>query len=136
MTDKSMTDIDLARLRRAVDRPLLYVAGPMTTSGNPYDNVRVGALAGQRAFDLGWAPFVPHLSAISAMITGRHDWDEALEYDYAVLRRCDAMLLLPGASRGAEAEERLALHEGIWIFHGLVDLPSAQSFLDGTWEVQ
>lgn len=131
-----MIDRNYDRWERAKARPTIYVAGPMTSSGNPYDNVRLGAVAGQRAYDLGWAPFVPHLSAISAMITGRHDWEEALEYDYVWVARSEALLLLPGHSLGASAEVDLAQYLKIPVFAGLSDLPTAEAFRSGVWRVQ
>lgn len=125
-----------ARWERAKNRPLLYVAGPMTSSGNPYLNVREGVLAGRRAAHLGWVPFIPHLSAVGAMIDGHADWEEALEYDYAIIQRAAALLLLPGPSLGAEAELDLAAYLGLPVFGGVHDLPTAAAFIDGTWGVQ
>ena len=82
--------------------PLIYVAGPYTRP-DPQTNTRKAIFAAQRLVEFGYAVFVPHLF---------HHWDEFIPGPYkqwmrlgmAVLERCDALVLLPGYSPGAEAE--------------------------------
>lgn len=80
----------------------VYVAGPMTI-GDQLVNTKRGIEAAERLFNLGFVPFVPHLGSFWHMMYS-HTWDEWLEYDERWLERCDAVLRLPGESRGADRE--------------------------------
>jgi hypothetical protein len=133
--NNDLTDLDWKILNAAEERPLLYIAGPMTTHGHPYMNVRNGILAGQKAFELGWAPIVPHLSAFWEISTGDAGHSRWLELDFAYLRSVEAGLFLPEweQSKGASAEHRLLTHWRRPRFYGFDDLPSAEEFLLGDY---
>jgi len=94
----------------------VYVAGPYTS--DPDANVRRAIGAGQRIRDeLGALPFVPHLFHLwDAMIP--NDYRFWMEMDFAWLRKCDALLRLPGESSGADEEVALAESLGLPVFHG------------------
>lgn len=98
-------------------RPLLYVAGPMTTGADHYRNVGLGMSAGLFAFYLGWAPFIPHMDAFLQMALGFSgdlpiSYEEWMELDFVYLRASQALLRQEGASGGADREVELALALG------------------------
>lgn len=75
-------------------KPLLYIAGPMTSEGNPYYNIKTAVEAAQYAKSLGWAVCIPHLDCLAAMITGPTNYS-VLDNDFNLLYRCSAILILP-----------------------------------------
>lgn len=111
---------------RAKSRPRVYIAGPMLSSGDPYQNIGIGIRAGALAWDKGWTPYIPHQDALWSICLGfgdrpAIDW---LEYDLGHLYRCDAVVRLPGVSAGATVEEDFAEKHGIQVFYGIENLPT------------
>ncbi len=104
-------------------RQKIYVAGPYT-KGNVEQNVDNAIEAANIIADLGFAPFVPHLT---------HFWEERfprpyafwLELDNEFLPCCDAVLRLPGESTGADKEVELAKSLGIPVFESIDELMDA-----------
>lgn len=102
----------------------IYVAGPITI-GNQYINCYRGIKAGNILMNLGFAPFVPQLSAFQEMVDGERapTYDNWLSYDMEWIRSCDALYRLDGKSKGASREVRFAKKLGIPVFyekkHGL-----------------
>lgn len=94
-------------------RSRIYVAGPMTGSGNPYANIWRGLDVAMTLIDRGYAPYVPHLTCILEMTQGQRDRDTWLALDKAFLLTCDALLRLPGHSPGADEEVQWATDAGI-----------------------
>lgn len=86
---------------------LIFVASPYSI-GNKSRNVGNSMIAGNEILKKGHTPFLPLLS---------HYWDciypkpESVWYaiDRVTLSRCDAVLRLPGESKGADSEVELAL---------------------------
>lgn len=104
-------------------RPVVYIAGPMTSEGHPYVNIGDAIEVGETAYERGWAPFVPHLDALSSMVTGNKDIKRYLDTDFAVLARCDALCVLPykveekdGMRSGTSLELDLAEELGIPVY--------------------
>ena len=99
---------------------LIYIAGPFT-NGDQIVNVRNACLIGDEILKLGHYPFVPHLSALWHAISpkGYRQW---LEIDSVILAHCDALLRLPGESKGADLEVELAKILGIKIFYDLGEI--------------
>ncbi len=93
----------------------IYVAGPYT-GGDPVLNTRKAIEAGEQLRALGFVPFIPHLTHLWHLISP-HDIDYWYEYDNEWIRKCDALLRLPGKSKGADAEVALALELGIPVFN-------------------
>lgn len=100
-------------------RTKVYVAGPITTSGNVFDNVHRGILAGDRLLRAGYAPYVPHLNCAWETVTGARDYELWLRLDMDFLDVCDVLLRLPGDSRGADREVARAIERGIPVFYGI-----------------
>lgn len=93
-------------------RPLVYVAGPYTCP-DPDANV-ARAIETAEALEASGevSALVPHLSHLWET-HAHHEPEFWYDYDLALLARCDAMLLLPGASRGTSIERRYAEERGI-----------------------
>ncbi len=98
----------------------VYVAGPYT-SGDPCVNTRDAIAAGNLLLDAGYAPFVPHLSHFWHTCTPRtyEDW-MALDLAWVVV--ADALLRLPGPSKGADREVAAAIGAGVPVFYSIQDL--------------
>lgn len=98
----------------------IYVAGPYS-GGDPVINTRNAVLEGEALRVYGFVPFIPHLTHLWHLISPR-DIDFWYAYDNEWIKKCDALLRLPGESKGADAEVELALKLGIPIFHSIYEL--------------
>lgn len=103
----------------------VYVAGPYT-KGDVAVNVRNALEAANRLADMGYMPFVPHLSHFWHILFPR-PYEFWCELDNVFLPHCDALLRLPGESSGAEKEMLLAASLGIPVFHSIESLHSAST---------
>ena len=58
---------------------------------------------------------------------GDEAWEE-IQYPVAhrLLEKCDAVLRLPGASKGADEDVRVATERGLKIYYRLEDVPNAE----------
>jgi len=98
-------------------RTRVYVSGPITI-GDPEENMQAGIAAGQELLEAGYAPLVPHLSVQWAK-THDNAWEEWIDMDLAWVALADAVLRIPGESRGAEVEVAHAETLGIPVFYSL-----------------
>lgn len=94
---------------------LVYIAGPYTHP-DPVDNTRIAMEVADQIMNSGHAiPFIPHLTLFWHMHQPRPiaEW---YAYDLEILGRCDALLRIPGASTGADAEVMFAMqrHIPVW----------------------
>lgn len=95
----------------------VYVAGPY--SGGQTDlNVREAILAGERLAKYGHTPYIPHLSILWNMMTP-HSYEFWMEQTGAWLELCDALVVLPGDSPGAESEVEHAKNLDIPVYQGV-----------------
>lgn len=92
----------------------VYVAGPYTL-GDPVLNVRRAVQAANELFDAGHAPYVPHLTHLWHTISPR-PFDDWMRLDLDWLPVCDAVVRLPGNSRGADMETSAARDYNIPVF--------------------
>jgi hypothetical protein len=98
----------------------VYVAGPYT-KGDVAVNVKNAIEAADKLAQLGFAPYVPHLVHLWHMMYPQsYDFWCRLDNEFVVL--CDAVLLLPGESAGAEAEVALAERSCIPVFKSIQEL--------------
>lgn len=83
--------------------PLIFIAGPLESSGSMLRNVSDACAAGAQIMDIGAIPVIPHLSAYADALYPRERaaW---LRLGLALLERCDACYRVPGSSVGADAE--------------------------------
>ena len=98
----------------------IYVAGPLTKP-DPVVNTRKAIEAGDALMQRGYAVFIPHLTLFWHLVVP-HPWEIWLEHDIEWLSACDAVLLLPGESRGAERECAEAARLGIPVYRRFEDL--------------
>lgn len=98
----------------------VYVAGPYT-KGDVAQNVAKAIRAANDLVNLGFYPFVPHLTHFWHLICERpyEDW---LRLDLAWIEDCHVILRLPGESSGADGEERFAAKKGIPVVHSIEEL--------------
>jgi hypothetical protein len=108
-------------------KPLVYVAGPIT--GNPFGCVRAAIPAWRWLREHGAVPISPQLSVLHEMIDpeGYEAW---MEHDLDLIDRCDALVRLPGESKGADSQVCFAGTRGIPVFH---DLDGQLSVWIWTW---
>lgn len=97
--------------------PKIYVAGPYTL-GDVAVNVRAAIDAANQLLALGFIPFVPHLSHFWHMIA-HHPYEDWIRYDLQWLEACDAVLRLPGESKGADLEVKRAGELHIPVYPGI-----------------
>jgi hypothetical protein len=83
-------------------QPLVYIAGPYTHP-DPVTNTRRMVRIADALIPLGVTPLVPHMTLLWHMMRPR-SYDFWLDYDLQLVERCDALLRVPGNSRGADAE--------------------------------
>lgn len=98
----------------------VYVAGPYT-QGDPVLNVRAAVAAADELLNLGLVPFVPHLSHLWHTISPK-PYDAWIRLDLYWLRKCDALLRLPGPSHGADAEVAYAVDLGIPVYYSVAEV--------------
>lgn len=102
----------------------VYIAGPLS-KGDLGHNIAQAIRAADRLMALGCAPYVPHLTVywqiMSAMTGGVKfdDYDHWLRLDFAWLGVSDALLRLPGESKGADMEIDEARRLGIPVFYSM-----------------
>lgn len=102
-------------------KPLVYLAGPI--SSDPLGHTHEAIGIADNLLAKGFVPFVPHLSVLWQMIKPKQH-AEWLEMDFEILRRCDALLRIPGESIGADMEVVFAKENGIpvmWTIESLLD---------------
>lgn len=105
----------------------IYVAGPITGSGNKLQNavnaIEVAEqLMGSQIPGVRVWPLVPHLGVFWEIFKQKPaaEWQA---WDDAWLRKCDALVRLPGASPGSDHEVALAREIGIPVFKATPSLP-------------
>ena len=92
----------------------VYVAGPYT--GNEEANVVRALDAATVLLRAGLFPYVPHLSHFWEDLHPHH-YEVWMALDFGWVRRSDAVLRLPGESKGADREVALASSLGLPVFH-------------------
>lgn len=96
-------------------RPLVYVAGPIT-SPEPMANAHRALALGGTLLRTGLVvPFVPHVTCLWQMVDP-HSYETWMAYDFEVIHRCDALLRMDGESPGADREVALALDLRLPVF--------------------
>ncbi|MDD5510861.1 MAG: DUF4406 domain-containing protein [Dehalococcoidales bacterium] len=98
---------------------LVYIAGPY--SSDPEPNTKNALAVAEKVLAAGMIPFVPHLSHYWHLLY-EHDWETWLRIDAEVLLRCDAVLRIPGESKGADLEIETAKIKWIPVFYDIESL--------------
>ena len=103
---------------------LVYIAGPYTGDGSPEAaerNVRAAIDAQAQLLDAGVLAIVPHLSHYAHAVCPR-SYEAWMTLDLALVDRCDAVLRLPGESRGADDEVLRAQEDGTMVLYSVEDV--------------
>jgi hypothetical protein len=95
-------------------KPRIYIAGPYTR-GDVAINVRRAVEIATSLVDQGYAVYLPHLTHFWHLISP-HEYQYWLDIDHQWLPLCDAVLRIPGESRGADKEADLATSLGIPVY--------------------
>ncbi len=71
---------------------------------------------------------LPLIHLAGSTQTGDEAWQE-IQYpvSHALLEKCDAVLRIEGASKGADEDVRIAKERGLTIYYSLEDIPNAKS---------
>lgn len=101
----------------------IYVAGPISLGDQPV-NIRQGIDAGLELLRRGFAPYIPHLDFLLRLIDPI-PWERCLQWDEQWILKCDALLRLPGESKGADREVVFALQHGIPVYYSIEALGRA-----------
>lgn len=101
-------------------KPKIYLASPYTI-GDVAENVRTQIDMGSVLMDHGFTPHIPLLSHFQHLVIPRpyKDW---IANDLEWLPVCDAVLRLPGESKGADIEVARAKELDIPVFYQLFDV--------------
>ena len=123
-----------ARRRRGRDRSMILIAGPYR-SGTGDDpglmarNLRRLEHAAWPLFRAGHLPVIGEWVALPVLRAAGGTLDsplaEMIMYPTArrLIERCDAILRLPGDSRGADLDVAQARERGIPVYHDLAEVP-------------
>lgn len=111
---------------------VIYVSGPIT-DGMRYPKRKMMLKHVLRAIGIGitlikagYAPIIPHLD----WLFGWHKrgksltWEDFLNWDLAVIEKCDAVYRIPGKSKGADIEVAFAKKHKKPIFYSIKQLKS------------
>ena len=104
-------------------RTRIYVAGPISV-GDIDAHVKKAIDVGNLLIEKGYAPFVPHLDIFAdrAGLAGTHRYECSLEVDFSFISVCDALLRLPGYSKGADREVHWAKSIGVPVYYTVEEL--------------
>jgi nucleoside 2-deoxyribosyltransferase len=103
-------------------RSHIYVAGPIGPDAvKMKENATIAIRHANNLRDLGFHPFVPHLCVWWHEITPR-ELESWMEFDFAWLQRCDAVLRITGHSPGSDREVEFARSNNIPVFFSIGDL--------------
>lgn len=106
-------------------RTRVYVCGPLTT-GNTLINVRNAIHTATLLLKRGYAPYLPHLTALWEIASPEEfTYEDWMSLDCEWLGACDVLLRLPGDSPGSDREVTLAMKMGISVFLSLDTLFAA-----------
>lgn len=104
-------------------RTRVYIAGPITGSGNLLCNLGHAIRAFGMLLNRGYAPYLPHLTCFAeitlAAMEEKFSYEDWLALDEEYLTACDAVLRLEGESNGAEREVALARKLGITVYYSV-----------------
>jgi hypothetical protein len=99
----------------------VYISGPLTTSGSVGANVRAAVDAGTAVQDAGHAAYIPHLNYFGWEVIHPRPYEYWIAGDLAWVAVCDALIRLPGRSKGANREVQEALKHNIPVYYSVAE---------------
>lgn len=107
---------------------LVYLAGPLT-KGDVTENVRRAMIVGTNLLMAGYDVIIPHLNMFLQRFWEEEDheakdwgYDEFMEWDYALLRKCDVLFRMVGDSPGSDMEVAYSKGQGKPIVYSIKEL--------------
>lgn len=110
-----------AKLLHPQHKPLVYISSPYSIGDkerNVIDSLSVASVLRDSGKVIPFAPLLTHYWDLH--FPAPYDTWLAMDLDW--VRRCDALLRLPGLSSGADIEEARARYWGKEIFHNVDEL--------------
>lgn len=106
---------------------IIYISGPYRDGRGEYyvhQNIQVARTFALEVWRLGGVALCPHLNTVFFGGVDGMDDDVWLKGDLALLRRCDAILMITGwqYSRGAKTELRYATERGMSVLFSLEEV--------------
>lgn len=98
----------------------IFIAGPYTLN-DVAKNVKNSMDIANELINAGYAPFCPHLTHF-LHINNWQPYKKWLAIDLVFLEKCDAVLRIPGKSKGADGEVRRAKKLKIPVFYSINEL--------------
>jgi len=110
---------------------LVYIAGPL--SKGPLEmNIRNAVSVGRTLLASDIDPVIPHLYCFMEMMFPLQDYERWLKFDFELIKRCDALLRIPGLSDGADREVSFAVDRGIPVFFDVETLLLWKKHIDNS----
>lgn len=103
-----------------INKQKIYIAGPYSR-GDIMLNIRYAIDIGNRLFEFGFIPFIPHLTGFWHIMFP-HAYEQWMDYDAEWLKSCDAVIRLEGSSSGADKEIQMAESLDIPVFYDVAQL--------------
>ena len=102
----------------------VYVASPYSNVDRKIvdTNVTVSMNAAEELWRAGFIPFMTLASHYYELNHYSHSYEEWMEYDFAWILKCDALLRLHGVSNGATREVEFAVENNIPVFYNIKEL--------------
>jgi hypothetical protein len=100
-------------------RPVVYISGPLSVDGEWLSNIHKAGKVYIELIEYGFAPICPHLHALGQLVDpaiGDHDYEVWMSVDCSLIGVCDAVLRMPGPSKGGDVEVSHALDLMIPVF--------------------
>jgi len=107
-----------------VSQEVVFIAGPMSTAGEPGENLSLAVNVAARLVAEGFLVIVPQLSWIMHAIAPGVSAAQWARHSLIWASRADVILRLPGESRGADAEVARAQKLGARIYYSIETLIS------------
>lgn len=116
---------------------LILIAGPYRSGTNDQpglmqENLNRLESVALPLFRLGHIPMIgewvalPLLALAGSVKPGDAAWEEILyPVAHRLLQKCDAVLRLEGASKGADEDVRIATERGLKVYYRIEDVPTA-----------
>jgi hypothetical protein len=120
VTNQRWTDSPDANSTFERRRLRVYIAGPIS-KGDVAENIRQGLEWGRIMLHDGLAPYIPHLDSFlfgdSGEESGADQWKGLLEWDVEWVAASEVVFRIPGESKGADLECRIARSLRIPVYH-------------------